>query len=351
MVAKSPFVLRKFPMGQMAIFADAVEMALSQATISLDTPGHIAIESRDRGGQYAIWSRLSAGKPIRTYVGAKGSEAHEMALAQLAELKQLQAHAKTLRKLGFEAVEHDAALVIAKLSNAGIFTGGGLLIGARAFGSILNHLGYKATPFLSTQDVDIARLNAINLAGPLATGGFVELLKNTGLRFLEVPGLDRPPGPATSSKVVGKDLKVDLLAPAPPKSTPYSTVPIRELGAHATTLPYLDFLIAESWTTIVIGRDHLIPVRCPQPARYCLHKLAVANLRSGAENPKIEKDIAQASILAAILSEEDAGALESAAAAATPAMIRHMKKSLAKMAPMLAEYPAALDFMNHVAFG
>jgi len=333
------------------MFAEAIEMASAQAMIGLDTPGHMAIETRDRGGRYAIWSRLSAGKPVRVYIGAEGSEEHEKALAQLAELKRLQEQAKTLRKLGFEAVEHDAALVIAELHNTGIFTGGGLLIGTRAFGSLLNHLGYKATPFLSTQDVDIARLKAIKLATPMPTGGFLELLRKTGLRFLAVPGLERPPGPSTSFKVVGKDLKVDLLVPNPAKSKPYATVPIRELDAHATTLPFLDFLISESWMTVVIGRDHLIPVRCPQPARYCLHKLVVADLRSGAENPKIEKDIAQASILAAILADEDPGALESAAAAATPAMFKHMKKAFTKMVPMLTEYPEALEFMHHVVFG
>jgi hypothetical protein len=98
--------------------------------------------------------------------------------------------------------------------------------------------------------------------------------------------------------------------PARPSSKPYSTVPVTELGAHATTLPFLDDLIADSWRTIIVGRDHLIPVRCPQPARYCLHKLIVADMRSGLENPKIEKDVAQAGILAVILGEDDPEALE-----------------------------------------
>lgn len=347
---KAPFTLQKHDLPVMALFANAVELATGQAKIDLLSPGHLALDTRNRGGRYGVWVRYGAdGKPKRSYVGAEGSEQYLAALASLEELKRLQSQAKKLRLLGFAAVEHGAALVLGELCNAGIFTGGGILVGTRAFGSILNHLGYKATPFLSTQDVDIARLNTIKLATPLPEGGFAELLKQTGLRFVPVMGLERPPAPPTSYKVVGRDLKVDLLVPAAASARPYATRSVSELDAHATTLPFLDYLIAESWTTIIIGRDHLIPVRCPQPARYCLHKLVVAALRSGQENPKIEKDTIQAGILAVILTEEDSASLEDAAAALTPKMAKHAKKTMLRLEKLLAsEYPAALELMRRL---
>lgn len=333
----------------MAVFAEAVEHACSQTAIDLLPPGHIALEDKDRGGKYAYWVRFHAGKTSRQYLGAEGSDKHLDAMAALEELKRLQEQAKTLRKLGFEAVEHDAALVISELANAGVFNGGGVLIGTRAFGSMLNHLGYKATPFLSTRDVDIARATAIKLACPLPAGGFLDLLKQTGLRFTAVPGLEQPPGTSTSYKVIGKNLKVDLLAPGRLASKPYESIPIPELAAHATTLPFLDYLVADSWQTVVIGRDHLVPVRCPQPSRYCLHKLVVAALRSGTENPKVEKDAAQSGILAAILAEEDPGALEEAAGALSAPMLKHARQTLPRLEKMLAgEYPAALDLIRHL---
>lgn len=350
--SKPPFTLRKQPMPLMAVFAEAVEHACSQSAIDLLPPGHIALEEKDRGGKYAYWVRFHAGKTNRRYLGAEGSDGHMEAVAGLEELKRIQEQAKNLRKLGFEAVEHDAALVIAELANAGVFKGGGVLIGTRAFGSILNHLGYKATPFLSTQDVDIARATAIKLAGPLPKGGFLELLKQTGLQFTEVPRLERPPGPSTSYKVIGKSLKVDLLAPGRLTSKPYEPIPVPELNAHATTLPFLDYLVTDSWQTVIIGRDHLIPIRCPQPARYCLHKLVVASLRSGTENPKVEKDVAQAGILGAILAEEDPGALEEAAGALSAAMLKHARKALPRLEKMLGkEYPAALESIKHLIGG
>ena len=337
----------------MAVFAEAVELAIAQPRVDLQPPGHIALDPRDRGGRYAVWIRYAAdGKPKRDYVGAEGSEQYLATMAALEELKRLKGQAKNLRKLGFEAVEHDAALVLGEMCNAGIFTGGGVLIGTRAFGSILNHLGYRATPSLSTQDVDIARLNAIKLATPVPKGGFAKLLGQTGLRFIPVVGLERPPGPPTSYKVVGRDLKVDLLMSAAASARPFVTRRVPELDAHATTLPFLDYLIAESWSTVVIGRDHLIPVRCPHPARYCLHKLVVAALRSGLENPKIEKDTIQGGVLAAILTEEDSASLEDAAAALTPQMAKHAKKTLPRLEKVLAgEYPAALELVQRLVLG
>jgi hypothetical protein len=350
---KTPFVLQKYALPLMALFAEAVEWAISQTQIETQPPGHIAIDPRERGGRYAVWIRYGANrKQIKDYLGPEGCEKHLAAMAALEGYKRIKEQARNLRKLGFESVEHDAALVIAELSNAGLFSGGGILIGTRAFGSILNHLGYKATPFLGTQDVDIARIRTIKLATSLPQGGFGELLKQTGLRFSPVMGLERPPGPPTSFKVIGRDLKVDLLVPALTSTIPYTTKRIPELDAHATTLPFLDYLITESWNTVIIGRDHLIPVRCPPPARYCFHKLVVADMRSGLENPKKDKDTAQAGILAAILHEEDPDSLVEAANAMTSTMVKHAKKTLLQLEKLLAgHYPAALDRMQSLLFG
>jgi hypothetical protein len=334
----------------MAVFANAVEHALAQSQVDLQRPGHIALDSRDRGGRYAVWVRYGVdGKPRRTYIGAEGSEPYLAALAALAELKRQQGEAKDLRKLGFEAVEHEAALVLGALCNGGIFSGGGVLVGTRAFGSLLNHLGYKATPSLGTEDIDIARPSRIKLATPANQASFVQLLAQTGLRFAPVPGLERPPGPSTSYKAVGRGLKVDLLVPAAASARPFVTREVPELNAHATTLPFLGYLVAQSWTTIVIGRDCLIPVRCPHPARYGLHKLVVAALRSGRENPKIEKDVVQAGILAAIMAEEDPDALEEAAADLTIPMAKQARKTLPRLERILAaEYPAALELVQRL---
>lgn len=340
---KAPFKLKKFPQEDTLILAAAIEQAGTQRIIDLLPPGHIAKDSRERGGLYAAWIRSREGKLFKEHLGPVNGEKHLAAEARLAELKLFQDRAKKLRKLGFASIEHDAALVLAQMHNHGIFAGGGVLVGTRAFGAILNQLGWHTTPYLSTTDVDLARMRALALATPLGEAGFIGLLKDTGLAFSPVMGLDRPPMPPTSFKVIGRDLKVDLLVPARANSKPYASVPLTELGTHATSLPFLEYLLAETTTGMVIGRDHLVPVMVPRAGRYALHKLLVADLRTGAENPKIEKDLSQAGILAAILAEEDPAELEDAAGALTPTMKKHIRRSMPKWAKMMSgEYPDAV---------
>lgn len=342
----SGFSLARIPLATHNLLVNAVEMAHVQAAIELLPPGHIAVETRERGGRYAYWLRYADGKLVRSYLGIEDGEAHRAAVAELAQMKQYQAAAKDLRKLGFESVEHDAALVLAQLFNAGVFSGGGVLIGTRAFGALLNGLGWRASPHLGTRDVDLARPRALKLASPLPADGFLSLLQDTGLRFAPVPGLERPPGPATSYKVVGKDLKVDLLVPSRARAKPYQSVAVAELGAHATSLPFLDYLVATPWQLLVIGRDHLIPIMAPSPGRYALHKLVVANLRSGADNPKVEKDLVQAGILASVLAADNSDELEEAAAAMPATMRKHARASLPKWLRLMGGYEAAAELVK-----
>lgn len=352
MAKKASFTLSKYQLSVVTVLADALEAARTQNVIELRPPGHIGVETRDRGGRYAYWSRFVEGKLARDYLGPENGDKHTAALAELEQLKRFQAMAKNLRGLGFASVEHDAALVVAELHNARVFAAGGVLIGTRAFGALLNQLGWKATPFLSTQDVDIARPKTLKLAAPLGNDGFLTLLRQTGLRFAPVVGLERPPGPSTSYKVVGKDLKIDLLVPSRLNSRPYATVPVPELGAHATALPFLEYLLEAPWNGVVIGREHLIPVMTPQPARYALHKLVIADLRSGADNPKVEKDLVQAGILSAILTQDDPSALEEAATKLTPTMRKHALKSLPRWLPVMGNnYANAAQLVQELLGG
>ena len=189
---------------------------------------------------------------------------------------------------------------VAALFNAGVFGGGGVLVGTHAYGVILNELGVSAAPFPMTEDVDLARAARIELAA-LPDDGLLGLLKETGLPFHEVPTLKRG-GPSTSFKVRGRKLKVDLLIPA--RGKPYEPIAVAELGAHAMGLPYLEYLLKETVPSVLIGRDRIVPVSVPHAGWFCLHKLALYTLRTGADNPKREKDVFQAAVLAQALAHK-----------------------------------------------
>jgi hypothetical protein len=173
---------------------------------------------------------------------------------------------------------------------------------------LLNALGIRAAPF-TTEDVDVARGDALSLAAPVA---FLDVLRGSGVEFVEVPRLN-PREPSTSWKQRGRStFHVDLLVPS--RHGTFSVVAVPELGAHATALPYLGYLLAESQPAALIAREGCCAVRVPLPERFAVHKLIVSRLRTG-RNAKAAKDLEQACVLAAALGDAHEGALADAAAA------------------------------------
>jgi len=79
-------------------------------------------------------------------------------------------------------------------------------------------------------------------------------------------------------------------------------------------LPYLEYLLKETISSVLIGRDRIVPVTVPHPGWFCLHKLALFELRTGADNPKREKDVLQAAVLASALAEDQDSLLTEAIA-------------------------------------
>jgi len=318
-------------------FAAALELGFAQSEVDPLPPGHISLEEKERGSLYAKWRRQGAnGKPASPlYLGSAESETSQQAMARLEDLQRIQRTAKALRKLGLAAEDHGSALVLAQLANAGFFKSGGVLVGTRAFRCLTNHLGYAVSPNVSTQDVDIARPHLLKLASPFPSGGMLALLKQTGLRFVEVPNLTHQEA-SSSWRVMGKEIKLDLLVPAKGKQKPYSTVAVRELGAHATALEYLDYLMEETLEAIVVGKSQLIPVRVPSPARFFWHKLAISPLRPVTFTAKKEKDMAQAACLLMCLADDSHDELRDELLEAYANTGSGMRKGIKKSLPVIS---------------
>ena len=81
--------------------------------------------------------------------------------------------------------------------------------------------------------------------------------------------------------------------------------------SRRTALPYLDYLLSESQTAMLMAREGCCSVRVPLPERFAIHKLVVSRLRTGRE-AKSDKDVFQACVLCAALAESHPGAVESA---------------------------------------
>ena len=183
-------------------------------------------------GQFVYRYRYDAnGKRTAEYLGALSDAATtakvEQATQEISDQGAIAEYSRQLRRLGFYGADNSTVATVAALFNAGVFGGGGVLVGTHAYGVILNELGVSASPFPMTEDVDLARASRIELAA-LPDDGLLGLLKETGLPFHEVPTLKRG-GPSTSFKVRGRKLKVDLLVPA--RGKPYEPVSVCRLPA------------------------------------------------------------------------------------------------------------------------
>lgn len=340
--------LNLFDLSLRTAYAQAKEIALAQQTVPLVTAGSVRIEQR-AGSEFAYRYRYEAtGKRITEYLGAVSDKATtaklDQARAEISEQETIAQYSRQLRKIGFYSADNSTLVTVASLFNAGIFGGGGVLVGTHAFGAILNELGVSA-PFPMTEDIDLAA-NRIEIAA-LPEGRFLDLLKQTGLPFHEVPTLKRG-APSTSFKVRGRKLSVDLLVPA--RGAPYRPVPLHALGAHAMGLPYLGYLLKETVQSVLIGRDRIVPITVPHAGWFCLHKLALYSLRTGTDNPKREKDVFQAAALTAALAREQDFRLTEAIEAMDEALRKRVKRGAQRALAYLADdHPEAVQIMETLA--
>jgi len=169
--------------------------------------------------------------------------------------------------------------------------------------------------------------------------GSLKMLRDSGIELVEAPDLDRKK-PATSLKQTGRSrFHVDLLVPS--RHDTFPTVPIPELKAHATGLPYLGYLLAESQTAMLAAREGCCAVRVPLPERFAIHKLIVSQLRVG-RDAKSRKDLDQAAVLCAALAELHPGALEGALAEVPARAKKYLKTAFRIMGPRLGSHPRAV---------
>jgi hypothetical protein len=227
---------------------------------------------------------------------------------------------RLLARAGFATVDRKAYSTLASLANHGLFNAGAMLVGSHAYGTLLNAIGVRAVPY-ATEDVDIARLEALGLAGSHA---FLDMLRATGIRFFEVPRRSRRAPSVSFAERGGSRLRVDLLTPS--KSDGYSTVAVPELRAHARALPYLAYLLAASQEVPALSVYGAVMVRVPVPERYAVHKLIVSQLRTKTTMP--EKDLRQAATLLEAVADRFPGAVEEALKATPRSAAGHIARAL-----------------------
>jgi hypothetical protein len=333
----------------MVLYGDLENFARRQAVVLPGTPGSVLERSNASGFRFYAHQYYDAnGRKVERYLaGPVGDSAADQKAKELSHrIGGLNAALKSVRLLGregFKLVDAKAFATLAALHNRALFEAGAVLVGSHAYGALLNQLGARSAQY-ATQDVDIARSAELALSEPL-DGSFQEIIQESGIAFAEVPQLNKRK-PSTSFKEAGNAFfQVDLLAPSPTEEV--GTVPVPELKAHATALPYLKYLLAESQESMVMAREGCCMVRVPAPERFALHKLLVSQLRRQ-RGAKSVKDVSQASVLFAILAERHHGALEQAAKAIPVSARRYLKTAAVAARAQLESHPRAIDAMDAV---
>ena len=256
------------------------------------------IEKKVKGEPYWYFKTSEGMAQKEFYVGRSPRAEEIMASyhAQRAEAGQhesrIQVMASMLRQGGVHAMDPGSGKVIRALAAAGVFNLGGILVGTHAYLALGNAMGVRWDSGLSTQDIDFAARAAINeselaVAIPKGIADIPKALDALEMGFLPVPGMS-PTSPSTSFKVKGQELRVDLLTPGSGKP-----VHIARFKTAAAAVPFLDFILEDAFPAVVVNGGATL-VKVPAPARFGIHKLAVADQRPLAEQAKAEKDRAQA---------------------------------------------------------
>lgn len=325
-----------------SLYGDLENGALGQREVFVGTAGSVVERENAEGFRFYAHQYYGAtGKRVERYVAgpvesAEADAAAEALRMRILETKERVPSLRLLGREGFAVVNAKAYAVIASLHNHRLFEAGATLVGSHAFGVIVNRLGVRATAWTTT-DIDIARGAALAL--DQEESDFLGMLRGSGIDFREVPEFDRK-RPSSSFKEPGRStFVVDLLVPAGREGL--STVEVAELRAHATAIPYLGYLLAETQIGLLLAREGCCSVRVPLPERFAAHKLIVSRLRTGRQ-AKSAKDLLQACVLAAALAETHPGAMESALAEIPQKARRHVTAALREAGPLLARYPRAL---------
>jgi hypothetical protein len=271
-----------------------------------------SVYSRERDGIQYLYAKVRVGaERIDRFVGRADdpeAEARASAYRLGTELATDRRRSVTLLKgAGLAGPDQILGATIDTIAEAGLFDKGATIVGTAAYlmsEALVGHI--LPAPTLMTEDLDVATADLTLSAEP--PEAFLPILRRADPTFEAIYQLDARKPPSRFKTNSG--FIVDLLTPTRRRSDE-NPMPLNKLAAGAAPLQYLSWLIADPVPTVGLWGPGL-PVRVPQPARYAIHKLILAQKRNIGTRGKRHKDLAQAAALMKALEREDPYALEDA---------------------------------------
>lgn len=263
----------------------------------------------ERSGKVYWYDTYRIGSTVKKrYIGEDREELrdrlerHETLKTQQEERRRNRTRlVRLLRAEGFLGLDAATGSLLSAMAASGVFRLGGTIVGTHAFRLYEGELGIRFDTDMTAQtdDIDIASFSRLSL-----------VLEDTASPPLErvFSDFDFTPQPSLKAgrtwrwKQTRGDTLVEFLTPAFGEDEG-----IRELsalGVDAQGLHHLNYLIAEPIRAAVTYRSGVL-VQIPQPERFAIHKLIVADRRrAGDDSIKVEKDRRQAAFLIEVLAED-----------------------------------------------
>ncbi|WP_208353206.1 GSU2403 family nucleotidyltransferase fold protein [Pseudaestuariivita rosea] len=262
-----------------------------------------------RGDKTYWYDTFRVGNDVRkSYIGEDTPELAQR-LSDLTKLRDQtadrQAHRtrliRILRAEGFLSTDATTGSLLSAMAKSGVFRLGGTIIGTHAFRLYEGDLGlrYSFDDTAQTGDVDIASFERLSLAlEDTVSPPLQDVFKH--FAFDPVPSLKRDH--VWRWKQTRNDLMVEFLTPSFDEDE--GLRPLAALGVDAQSLHHLNYLIQDPIQAAVLYRSGVL-VQVPQPERFAIHKLIVADRRRDEpDRIKAVKDRAQAAFLIRALAED-----------------------------------------------
>ena len=275
-------------------------------------PAAGSIYRRTLEGTEYIYAKIPAGSArIDQFIGKSGDPEAEQRANSLRVGAQLAAQRRRivamLRREGLATPDRNMGGILDVLAHAGLFKAGAVLVGTAAYLVSEPLVGSRLpSPTMMTGDVDLAIASVALTAEPPER--LETILRRADPTFEGIPQLE-PLAPSSRFRNASGYL-VDLVTPTRTREDS-NPVALAQLNAGAAPLQHLAWLIDGPVRTVALWGAGVL-VNVPQPARFAVHKLILAQRRDACGRLKRAKDLAQAKAIIEVLLKHDQFALEDA---------------------------------------
>ncbi len=295
--------MQRLPLALQTAYADLLDKVRDDQLRNMMTPEGGLVKKKVKGRTYWYVQKTGPdGKQIQSYLGPETPELRER-IARFTELKEQDRErrqiVRALTRGGLPAPTALMGRVVRALADAGVFRLRAVLVGTLAYQTYAPLLGIRLkSASVMTEDVDVAQFRSVSIAiGDRLPESVFDALRSVDETFRPVSKTLHE-GKPVAYRAGG--LRIEFLTPMQgPEEDEPGLLPA--LGTPSQPLGSLDFLIYQEIEAAVLYGPGIL-VRVPDPSRYALHKLVLAERRKA--SPKARKDLIQARTLIEALIED-----------------------------------------------